>query len=72
MREQQRRERETQVRENDFWMTQLVQYDANGWDLGLITAPPLSQTFTPEEIRDAARRFLNTGRYVQVSLLPER
>lgn len=72
VREQQRRERETQVRENDFWMTQLVQYDLSGWDLSLITAPPLSQSFTPQDVRDAARSYLNANRYVQVSLVPEK
>ncbi|HEY0093261.1 MAG TPA: insulinase family protein, partial [Archangium sp.] len=72
VREQQRRERETQIRENDFWMSQLIQYDASGWDLGLITSQPLSQGFTPQDVRDAARTFLNTSRYVQVSLLPEK
>ncbi|HEX8359542.1 MAG TPA: insulinase family protein [Longimicrobium sp.] len=72
VREQHRRERETQVRENDFWMNQLVQYDHHGWDLAGIIAPPLSQTFTPADLRDAARAYLNVERYVQVSLLPER
>lgn len=72
VREQQRRERETQLRENDFWMNQLVQYDHYGWDLAGIIAPPLSQAFTPTDLRDAARTYLNTGRYVQVSLFPEK
>ena len=71
VREQQRRERETQLRENDFWMSQLVQYDHYGWDLAGILAPPLSQTFTPADLRDAARAYLDTSRYVQVSLFPE-
>jgi hypothetical protein len=71
VREQHRRERETQLRENDFWMSQIVQYDAYGWELAGIAAPPLSQSFTPADVRDAARRFLDTGRYVQVSLFPE-
>jgi zinc protease len=72
VREQQRRERETQVRENDFWMTQMIHYDRSGWDLALIDSPPLSQSFTPQDVRDAARTFLNTSRFVQVRLLPER
>jgi zinc protease len=72
VREQHRRDREMQLRENDFWMSQMVQYDAGGWDLAGIAAPPLSQNFTPTDLRDAARRFLDTGRYVQVSLFPER
>jgi zinc protease len=72
VREQHRRDREGQLRENDFWMSQMVQYDAGGWELAGIAAPPLSQTFTPTDVRDAARRFLDTTRYVQVSLFPER
>jgi zinc protease len=72
VREQQRRERETQVRDNDFWMSQIVQYDLHGWDLAGILAPPLSQSFTADDVRAAARLYLDVGRYVQVSLLPER
>ena len=72
MREQQSREREIQLRENDFWLTQMISYDRSGWDLALIASPLLSQSFTPDEVRDAARTLLNAGRFVQVSLLPER
>ena len=72
VREQHRRERETQLRENDFWMSQLVQYDRHGWHLAGISAAPLSQAITPAEVRDAARRFLDVSRFVQVSLVPER
>jgi zinc protease len=72
VREQQRRERELQLRENGFWLNQMIQYDRLGWDLRAILAPPLSQDFTPADLRDAAQRFLDPRRYVQVSLYPER
>jgi zinc protease len=70
-REAQRREREVQIRENNWWMGALVGYDMNGWDPRLIPSAPLSQTLTPAELRDAARRYLDPSRYVRVSLLPE-
>ena len=70
--EQQRRERELQIRDNGFWLNQIVQYDRLGWDLRGILDPPLSLGFTPDELRDAAARFLDPRHYVQVSLYPER
>jgi len=72
VREAQRREREVSARENGWWLGALMAYDEYGWDPRLITAPPLSQTFTSADLRDAARRFLDPARYVQVSLYPER
>jgi len=72
VREQQRRERELQLRENSFWLSQLVQYDRLGWDVRALLEPPMSQVFTPADLREAAQRFLDPQRYVQVSLYPER
>jgi len=31
----------------------------------------MSQSLTSDDLRDAARRFLDEGRYVRVSLYPE-
>ncbi len=72
VREAQRREREVAVRENNWWLSALMAYDQNGWDPRLIPSPPLSQTLTSNDLRDAARQYLDTRRYVQVSLYPER
>ena len=72
VREAQRREREVSVRENNYWIGALMAYDQYGWDPRLIPSPPLSQTFTSADLRDAARRFLDTSRLVQVSLYPEK
>jgi zinc protease len=71
VREAQRREREVSLRENNYWLSALMTYDRLGWDPRQIPAQPLSAALTPAELRDAARRFLNTGNYVQVTLLPE-
>jgi zinc protease len=70
VREAQRREREVAVRENNWWLNALMGYDQNGWDPRLIPSPPLSQTLTSNDLRDAARQYLDTRRYVQVSLHP--
>lgn len=71
VREAQRRQREVDVRDNGYWIGALMAYDRYGWDRRQITAAPLSQSITSEQLRDAARRFLDTSRYVQVSLYPE-
>ncbi|MFL5541482.1 MAG: M16 family metallopeptidase [Longimicrobiaceae bacterium] len=72
VREAQRRERQVSERENNWWLGALMAYDEYGWDPRLIPSPPLSQTLTSDDLRDAARRFLDPSRYVQVSLYPER
>jgi zinc protease len=71
VREAQRREREVALRENNYWLGALMTYDRYGWDPRQIPAPPLSADITSDELRDAARRYIDTSRYVQVTLVPE-
>lgn len=71
VREAARRSRETSLRENDFWMGQLMGYDRMEWDVRMIDDEPLTAGLTVERIRGAARRYLDRSRYVQVSLVPE-
>jgi zinc protease len=72
VRETQRRSRETRLRENGFWISQLITYDRYGWDPRQIALDEARiERATPELIRRAARQYLNTDRYVQVSLVPE-
>jgi zinc protease len=71
VREEQRRQREVDLRDNGYWMQALTSYDRFGWDPRRIADAPLSQTLTSADLRDAARTFLDTARYVQVSLVPE-
>jgi zinc protease len=72
VREMQFRSRESELRQNQFWIGQMLIYNQYGWDLADIpaTANRVSSV-TPEMIRNAARTYLDPERYVQVTLLPE-
>jgi zinc protease len=72
VREMQFRAREVQLRENHFWLSQILTYDRYGWDLREIAnVAQRTERLTAPLIRDAARRYLDTAQYVQVSLYPE-
>ncbi len=72
VKEIQRRERETQLRENNFWLGQLLAYERAGLDpREILTYDELVAGLTAEEIREAAALYLRTDNYVQVSLFPE-
>ena len=67
-----RRERETDLRDNGFWLSALTSYERLGQDLaGIVAYDPLVEDLTADRIGDAAARYLRRDRYVQVSLLPE-
>ena len=70
--EMQRRERETNLRENGYWLGQLVGYDQLDMDFrNIMTYEALIDALEPGLVRDAAQRYLRTDNYVQVTLLPE-
>jgi zinc protease len=72
VREIQRRERETSLRENGYWLGRIVTYDRNDTDLGeILTGERLIEGLGPSIVRDAAARYLRRDRYVQVRLMPE-
>ncbi|CAN5778746.1 insulinase family protein [soil metagenome] len=72
VREMQFRAREVRLRENNFWISQLMTYDRYGWDTRQIPVHERSaERLSAERVRDAARRYVDTRRYVQVSLVPE-
>jgi zinc protease len=66
------RSRETNLRQNGWWLGQLVAIRRDGDDMAtrLALEPQLSR-LTPQVIRDAARKYLDTKRFVRVTLLPE-
>lgn len=69
--EMQFRTRELDVRENSFWLTQMLIYDQFGWDLGTIPATPDDAMVVPQlSVRETAQRYLDTNNYVQVTLIP--
>lgn len=71
VKEQERRGRETNLRENGYWASQLMFADQSGSDPRFLTDFGLIDSVTAEELMEGARRWLDTGRYVQVVLLPE-
>ncbi len=72
IKEQMRRERETAVRTNGFWLRSLAFYFEHQLDpLEILSYEDRVSGLDAEAIAQAARRYLNEDRYVQVSLFPE-
>ena len=70
--ETRRRARETDLEENGFWLAAISAYDRDGQPLkDILELDPLLEGLTTEGIGEAARRWIDPERYVQVSLLPE-
>ncbi|MEX0601453.1 MAG: insulinase family protein, partial [Rhodothermales bacterium] len=70
--EQQRRERETQVRTNGFWSSVLEFYYSHEEDvLDVLRYDDLIENLTANDLQEAARTYLDTGRYVEAVLYPE-
>ena len=73
VREIQRRDRETNLRENGYWLGQLVLYDQLGLDpRDILAYDGLIRNVSVEQVRTAAIRYLRQDNYVLVSLFPER
>ncbi|MQA91642.1 MAG: insulinase family protein [Gemmatimonas sp.] len=71
VREIQYRSRETDLRQNHFWLSQLMTYSQHGWDLSIFpSTPDRAASADVAGVQDAAVRYLNTTNYVRVSLLP--
>ena len=72
IKETQRRERETSLKENRFWLSILDVYDYHGEDLlDILKYDELVDDLSLEAIQKAAQRYLSTANYVQVTLYPE-
>ena len=71
VRETQRRERETSLRQNGYWLGQLVGYARAGLDFAdILTYERLIDALRPATVRDAAAKYLRQDRYVRVTLMP--
>ena len=72
VKEQLRTTREEQVRDNGFWLNQIVATTQLGESLAEITGfDDRLEALTLEQVAAAARRYLPQDRYVRVVLLPE-
>jgi zinc protease len=73
VKETQRRQRETSLRENGFWLSNLISSEIYGLDSrDILTYDELVESLTPEMVQKAAGLYLPTDNYVQVSLYPEK
>jgi zinc protease len=72
VREIQRRERETNLRQNGYWLEALVARYREGRDpRDILEGGRLIDALDAAVIQQAARRYLRTDNYVQVTLVPE-
>ncbi len=73
VKEQERRERELDLTDNNFWLNALELYLTEGLDLKDINHyDKLIARVSSDNVRDTARKYLNTQRYVLGVLLPEK
>ena len=73
VKEIQKRNREINLKQNQFWMSALRQYVANGEDPNqLLDFDNQVDQLTAAEIQDAAKKYFNMKNYVKVVLYPEK
>ncbi|MCE2455733.1 MAG: insulinase family protein [Gemmatimonadetes bacterium] len=71
VRETQRRDKETNLRRNGYWRSQLLTYESRGFDIRDIPSYGFIESWTAEEVRAAAVKYLREDQFVKVVLLPE-
>ncbi|UCC82100.1 MAG: insulinase family protein [Gemmatimonadota bacterium] len=72
VKEMQRRARETDLRENSYWLGQLIAAERYAVDpRNILNYEEMIDGLTAEMVRQAALRYLRTDNYVQVTLYPE-
>ena len=71
--ETQRRERETDLKENDFWLGTIQYYDQYGKDINtLADYSKRIDALTPQKIKDAVNKYFDINNHVEVVLEPEK
>jgi len=72
VREIQRRDRETSLRQNAFWAAQLTGYAEQGLDFAdILTYEALIDALDAAQVQAAAARAFSEDQYVRVSLVPQ-
>ena len=66
------RSRETAIKQNGYWLSQIATFDQNGWPLpGIPDGDKLISALTADDLKRTAAKYLRTDNYVRVSLYPE-
>lgn len=72
IKETQRREREKNLKENRYWLGQISGYYRNHTNLDTFYEREKQiEALTSDNLKDAAKKYLNMDNYVQVVLMPE-
>ena len=71
VRETQRRSKETSLEENEYWLSRLESFELQGRDFRDIPSYDLIESWTAEQVQQAAIRYLRTDQYAKFVLLPE-
>lgn len=72
VKEQQKRKLEVDIKQNPFWMTNLYDAYFNGNDPKLILQREKQiNSLTSKMMQDAAKKYINTSKYIRVVLKPE-
>jgi zinc protease len=73
VKEMQLRKRETDLKDNNFWLSAIQNYLTNGEDpVDIVNYQKLVEGLSSNEIRQAANTYLNEKNYVKVVLYPEK
>ena len=72
VKEMQRRERETSIKRNNFWLRNLSSVYSNHEDpMNILDYEELVDKLSVETVKAAARQYFDTANYIQVVLYPE-
>ena len=72
VRESRLRNRETNLKQNGYWLGQLTTFDRYGWPLADVSkGDALVRALDAATVRRAAQRYLRKDNYVRVVLVPE-
>ena len=72
VREMQRREMETSIKRNNFWLRNLrTAYSQHEDPMNILSYEDLIDGLSAEVVQNAAREYFNTENYIQVVLYPE-
>jgi zinc protease len=73
VKEMQIRKRETDMKDNNFWLSVLQSYLSNGENpVDILNYPKLVEGLSSDALKQAARTYLNEKNYVRVVLYPEK
>jgi zinc protease len=66
-----KRQHETAMQSNGFWMSAIERFDRLKIAFGKIVDPNTGAPLSGDELRDAARRFLPSDAYIHITALPQ-